>query len=508
MIPILYDSDETEFVSNGLGRLRDAVSVIVSEERNGLYEVQFEYPVDGVNFDRIQCGRIIGVTHDETNDIQPFDIYSYEKPIAGIVTFHARHISYRLNKMTLTGGAGATGIQNAFALLANSTPLNPFTFETDIKNTTSYMSATAGAPITVRQVLGGVKGSILDAFGGEYEWDKWTVKLWKGRGETQALTIRYGVNLIDYNEDIDFANTYTAMLPYWAGNSNGRDVIVRGDVVDSGLDRFDGHDTCVPMDFSEKFENKPTKASLNSLASTYMRSNNTSLPSQSIKVDFVRLADTEEYKQYASLQSCKLCDTVTVEFPKYGMSGQFKIVRTEYDVLRERYQTLELGTLSTTLAEALGISQESNNPNGADAPIDTLSVGSLFLDGHTSAVGAYGAGANAQNIASGTSFTDTGVEFTLPAGRFIVEAYAGFAGNTTGFRGIRINASDDSSSTDVSTMSSQIQPTLSAAGWTDRLHTSAMVISDNGSVTVKVQVLQNSGSSLSVTAQARWIRIR
>lgn len=508
MIPILYDSDETVFASNGLGRLRDCTSCVVTEERNGVYEVQFEVPVDGINFDRIQCGRIIAVTHDETNDIQPFDIYSYEKPINGKVTFHARHISYRLNKMTLTGGAGATGIQNAFALLANSTPANPFTFETDITNTTSYMSATAGAPITVRQVLGGVQGSILDAFGGEYEWDKWTVKLWKGRGEDQALTIRYGVNLIDYNEDIDFANTYTAMLPYWAGNSNGRDVIVRGDVVYSGSESFDGHEAVVPMDFSQKFENKPTKAALNSLASTYMNANNTNMPSQSIKVDFVRLADTEEYKQYAKLQSCKLCDTVNVEFPKYGMSGQFKIVKTEYDVLRERYQTLELGTLSTTLAEALGISQDSNNPNGADAPIDTLSVGSLYLAGHTSAVGAYSAGANTQDIASGTSFADTGVEFNLPAGRFIVEAYAGFAGNTTGFRGIRISASDDSSSTDVSTMSSHLQPTLSNANWTNRLHTSAMVISDSASITVKVQALQNSGSPLSVTAQARWIRIR
>lgn len=508
MIPILYESDETIFASNGLGRLRDCSKCIVTEERNGIYEVEFEYPVDGVNFDRIQCGRIIVVEHDDSDDVQPFDIYSYEKPINGIVTFHARHISYRLNKMTLTGGAGATGIQNAFALLANSTPTNPFTFETDIENSTSYMSATAGAPITVRQVLGGVQGSILDAFGGEYEWDRWTVRLWRERGEQKALTIRYGVNLIDYHEDIDFANTYTAMLPYWAGNDNGRDVIVRGDVVDSGLVSFDGHENCVPMDFSQKFENKPTKASLNSLASTYMSANNTEMPSQSIKVDFVRLADTEEYRQYAVLQRCKLCDTVQVEFPKYGMSGQFKIVKTEYDVLHERYQALELGTLSTTLAEALGIGQDSNNPGGADAPIDTLSVGSLFLDGHTSAVGAYGAGANTQNLTSGTSFSDTGVEFNLPAGRYIIEAYAGFAGNATGFRGIRINASDDSSSTDVSTMSSHIQATLSTSGWTDRLHTSAMIISDSASIAVKIQALQNSGSSLSVTAQARWIRIR
>ena len=43
MIPILYLSDEVSFQSNGLGRLSDIISCSVTEERNGIFEVEFEY---------------------------------------------------------------------------------------------------------------------------------------------------------------------------------------------------------------------------------------------------------------------------------------------------------------------------------------------------------------------------------------------------------------------------------------------------------------------------------
>ena len=390
MIPILYESTETQFVSNGLGRLRDATRVECTEERNGIYEVEFDYPVDGAHFDEIICGRIIAVEHDETNDVQPFDIYAYEKPIDGIVTFHAAHISYRLNKMVLRGGAGATGIQNAIALLSNSVPTNPFTFETDIVNTTSYMSATATVPIPVRSVLGGVEGSFLDAFGGEYEWDKWTVRLWQRRGTEKALTVRYGVNMTDYTDETDFSGAYTKAIAYWSGNVNGKDVIVRSDTVSSGLQPYDGHDACAVLDFSDKYENKPTKAQLNSAAKKYMISNGANLPAQTISVNFVRLTDTDEYKRFAPLQRCKLCDTVQVEFPRYGMSGQFKIVKTVYDVLQERYLELELGDLSMSLSEALGITESSEKSSnlelqniliGEETTAFTVSVGaSTYAD--------------------------------------------------------------------------------------------------------------------------------
>ena len=386
MIPILYESNETAFISNGLGRLRDCISCVVTEERNGVYELDFEYPVTGFHYEDIKCGRIVGVEHDDTNDVQPFDIVSYSRPINGIVTFHCQHISYRQSKMTVSG-TNINSLSAAFTLLGNASPSNPFTYQTD-KTSTGYMAAADGVPRSVRSILGGVEGSILDAYGGEYEWDKFTVKLHSARGVVRDMTIRYGVNLSDYQEDTDYTETYNACIPFWKGdNGNGVQTTVKGNMVSSGLTSFDGREDCVPLDLTEKFKNKPSVAQLETMAASIMASQNPNLPAQTIKVDFIRLQDTDEYSQYASLMECKLCDTVNVEFPKYGMSGQFKIVKTTYDVLLERFTEMELGTLSVTLSEALGI---TSNGNGDSSGIvrETATaekVGSYYSSGSVTA---------------------------------------------------------------------------------------------------------------------------
>lgn len=359
MIPILYDTTETSFTSNGLGRLRDCIRCECVEERNSIYEVEFDYPVGGAHYDEIICGRIIGVKHDETNDIQPFDIYKVSKPINGVVTFNACHVSYRQRKLVVPSGGAINDIQDAFTMLASAVPGNPFTYQTDIVST-AYMSGAEGEPKTVRQLLGGVEGSILDAYGGEYEWDKFTVKLWQSRGQATNYTIRYGLNMMDYQDDTDYSDTYNAVIPYWIGqDANGVDTTVIGDMITSGSSMYDNRTACIPLNLTDKFESKPAKASLEAMALSYMSSNQTSLPAQTIKVDFIRLEDSEEYRTYAALQNCKLCDSVRVVFPRYKTEGWFKIVKTTFDVLLERYTEMELGTLSMSLSEALGIDSSS-----------------------------------------------------------------------------------------------------------------------------------------------------
>lgn len=370
MIPILYDKNETAFSSNGLGRLRDCISCVVSEERNGIYECDFEYPIDGINYDRIELGRIIAVEHDESNDVQPFDIVGYSRPINGVVTFHAVHISYRQTALTVTG-SNINSLADAFTMFGTSSPANPFTYWTD-KTSTGFMASADGVPHSVRTMLGGMEGSVIDSYGGEYEWDKWTVKLWSARGDMKNFTIRYGLNLADYQEDVDYTDTYNAVIPYWKGQNNkGADVVVIGDMVQASYPSFNNTDRCIPLDLSDKFETKPTKAQVESAGLSYINSNNTYMPSQTIKVDFVRITDSPEYAQFANLQQCKLCDSIRVVFPQYQTEGTFKIVKTEYDVLQERYSSLELGTLAVTLSEALGINQEAaNRLSSSGTPIE------------------------------------------------------------------------------------------------------------------------------------------
>ena len=375
MIPILYEKDETLFVSNGLGRLMDCVSAKVSEERNGIYELDIEYPVDGLHYDDIRLGRIIAVEHDDTNDIQPFDIVSYSRPINGVVTFHCQHISYRQSKITASG-TNINSLADAFTMLGNSSPSNPFTYWTD-KVSTGFMASADGVPRSVRSFLGGVEGSILDSYGGEYEWDRFIVKLHSARGIQRDVTIRYGVNLTDYNEEVDYSSSYTACIPFWTGDDgNGGTLVVKAPMVDSGAISHDGRVSCIPIDLTDKFENQPTTAQLTSMAQSMMASEQSYLPAQTIQVSFIRLQDTNEYSQYASLMTCRLCDTINVEFPRYNMSGKFKIVKTVYDVLLERFEEMELGTLSTTLSEALGISSgDSSLKNVQETETRTISWG-------------------------------------------------------------------------------------------------------------------------------------
>lgn len=353
MIPILYDSNETLFASNGLGRLRDCISCVVTEERNGIYECDFEYPITGANFDKIQLGRIIGVTHDESDDIQPFDIVSYSRPIDGVVTFHCTHISYRQSKM-VSYATGINSLADAFQAFDDTCypSGNPFTYFTD-KESTGYVAAFDGTPRTIRSLLGGVEGSILDAYGGEYEWDKFFVRLHSARGIQRDFSIRYGVNMTDFQDDTDYSEAYNTCVPFWK-SSDG--VVVMGGEVSSGQGIIGNGDKCVPLDLTDKFEEQPTVADLESMASSVMASNRTYLPSQNIKVDFIRLQDEAGFDQFDSLLQCKLCDSVKVIFPRYGMSAYFKIVKTTWNVLLDRYDEMELGNLSTTLAEALGVS--------------------------------------------------------------------------------------------------------------------------------------------------------
>ena len=358
MIPILYEKTETTFTSNGIGRLVDCTRCIVTEERNGVYEVEFDYPITGQHYADIQEGRIIAVTHDDTGDIQPFDIYKRTAPISGIVTFYASHISYRLNGI-VTNPFTASGISNALtAIKTNSIGGNPFTFSTDKTTTGTY---TVAVPSTARALLGGEENSILDVFGtGEYEFDKFNVKLWLHRGTDTDVQIRYGKNMSDIEHELDYSASYNGVAPYWYNTDpqseaeNPPMILVKlpeGAIYASGS-TYDGRNTVAPLDLTQDFEDAvPTVAQLRTLAQEKLNASDTLLPLENITVSFVQLWQTEEYKDIAPLQTVNLCDTVTVVYPELGIDGiRSKVIKVVYNTLLDRYDEMELGDQLTSYA--------------------------------------------------------------------------------------------------------------------------------------------------------------
>ena len=317
MIPILYESTETTFTSNGLGRLADITNCVATEERNGVFEVEFDYPITGKIYNSIKEGRIIYCTHDDSGEKQPFIIYRRSAPIDGIVTFNAYHISYRLSNVILKPitASGIAATFNAFTNNNNLMTTNPFIFWTD-KSTSGTFKTTH--PVSIRSILAGTEGSVLDVFGGgEYKFDHFTVRLYASRGSDNHVTILYGKNLSDLKQEVNSGEVYNSVVPYFDNGTNA----VYGSVV-SRSGTSPGNIVAVPLDLTGEYSNTvPTTSQLESKAATYLTSNTPWLSSETLDVDFVALWQTEEYASIAPLERVKLCDIVTVNYPALGITN-------------------------------------------------------------------------------------------------------------------------------------------------------------------------------------------
>lgn len=373
MNPILFDKNSTDFTTNGIGRLSDAVSCVVAEEINGQYEMEMRYPITGAHYSDIGINSIIMTRHEDSDDLQPFEVYRVTKPINGIVTINAHHISYRLSKvvcMPFSVSAGANACNDTLQGLkshAVGSDVNIFTFWTDVHTLGTYDQT---SPASIRQRLGGVEGSVLDQFGGEYEWDKFDVKLHQTRGnQNTGYTLKYGKNITDIEQEEELSNVITGVVPYWTNTDRTETVTLTEKVVYSQYaDRYPYHLT-VPLDLSDKWENKPTEATLRTAAQAYVNKLSLGLPKVSISVSFVALWQTEEYKDIAPLERVSLGDAVMVYFESLGIEAQARVMGVEYDVLAERYREIQIGSLRSTLARTLS-DQEAKTVQSIEAAKD------------------------------------------------------------------------------------------------------------------------------------------
>ena len=354
MQPILYESTETEFKSNGLGRL-DPISCTVTEERNGQYELEMVVSIDDDHYADIAEGRILYVRHNETDDKQPFDIYYISRPINGEVTVLAHHISYRTCKITVMPFE-ASGIGLALmGLINNSIGTNPFTVWTNKSVSSKYKT---NVPKTMRSLLAGEQGSILDVFGtGEYEWDKFEIKLHLKRGTDSGVVLRYGKDIIDLKKTTDSSSLWTGVAPYWYGTNETEDngilvTLPEKCIMAANASTF-GNDKIVPLDLSSDFDAPPTEDELRLAANKYITDHQLSEIPTNIEFSFINLAANEEFKNVAVLQRLSLCDTLTIKYDKLGVSNTAKIVQTVYDVLGERYLSMTVGEASSGIASTL-----------------------------------------------------------------------------------------------------------------------------------------------------------
>ena len=340
MIPILYSPTTTSFTTGGIGKLIDAGSCIVTEERNGSYELEMTYPITGHLYDEIKQRSIIFAKPSPAQSEQPFRVYRITKPLNKVVTIYAAHISYDLSGIPVKNFTSQSVQAALTALTTSSVISNPFTFWSDKTNSGVMEIET---PTPCRTIL----SNILDVYGGEYEFDKYTVKLHSLRGFDNGVSIKYGKNLTDLEQDENCSNVYTGVLPYWTGN----DTTVSGSVVNApGTYDFT---RILPVDFTSDFEEQPSTAQLDNAATNYISDNNIGIPEVNLTVSFVHLNQTEEYKNLGIFERVELGDTIKVEFAAMGVSSIARCVKTVYNTLLERYDNVELGEVKKSLADTI-----------------------------------------------------------------------------------------------------------------------------------------------------------
>lgn len=355
MNPVLYESTESTFETNGLGVLSDTISCQVVEERNGIFEITLEYPLTGIHYQEIKQRRIIFVKPNPYEDPQPFRIYRITKPLSRKITVYAQHISYDLSGVPVSPFSSGSVTGALSGLKTNAAVTNPFSFWTD-KTSTGDFAVTV--PTSTRTLLGGSDGSILDVFGGEYKFDRWTVRLYNNRGKNSGVSIRYGKNLMDLQQDENISNVVTGIYPYWLSSEGELTELPEKIVNAPGTYDFT---RISAIDFSGDFEEAPTEEQLRDRANDYISSNNVGVPTVSITVEFQSLEQTEEYKDIALLERVNLCDTVNVEYSELGVSATAKCVKTTYDALKDKYISIELGDAKTNIADTIIQQQQEIN---------------------------------------------------------------------------------------------------------------------------------------------------
>lgn len=364
MIPILFSNDCTDFSNNGLGGLSDCISAYVTEERNGMFELEIEYPIDGLHYSEICEDMIILAKPSRLQDNQAFRIYAISKPINGIVTINAEHISYQANYIPIM--PSIVGMLSAVTALdeieKHQGVTSPFNLISDMTESSAKKGFSLSAPKSLKSCIVGSEGSLIDVFGGELKYDNFTISLLKNRGTDNGVKIAYGKNLVDLKQESSIEDVVTGVATYWQKDD---EIVILSDKVYylPNAESY-SYQRILPVDITSEFDEdvdtmtalcadgtkKPTPAEL--LAKTQelyqSKGDELSKPKVDLTVDFVDLADSLGEETAKNLERVELCDKVTVQFEKLGVNSKAKVVKTVYDVLKEKYKNISLSSTGNT----------------------------------------------------------------------------------------------------------------------------------------------------------------
>lgn len=360
MKPILYKANETTFETYGLGEI-DATKSLVTRERNGNYTLYIEYPANGPLASVFKNDMRIKSDAGLRTKNQTFFISRIVKDSTGILKIYAKHISHLTETMAIRNNTNVSGTAQVALSIWASNSLGGIRFDVwsdiDLTSKTSWNIADFK---TARDALGGVKGSILDVWGGEYEFDNTVIRLHKQLGRKSPTVLEYGRNILRAEDDQDIEGAYTSVYPYatytpetqGTGDATGSSQQVTVELPEKYVDGpyvgLYNERRVLIVDFSSNFKEKevPTVDKLRKLAKDYAINNRLGLPKINTKIEYVDLSKTLDYKLTQILEEAELCDIVPIYYPEIGLTSEdAKLTTIVYDVLLEQNNSVEVGVI-------------------------------------------------------------------------------------------------------------------------------------------------------------------
>jgi phage minor structural protein len=366
MIPKLYQKDGTTLIGN----LTNCIECLVEEERNGIFEITLTYPNEEIASSLVYDNIIICDANDTLKN-QKFRIYDTRRMMNDTIDVYARHISFDLaydyiNSIDITNQSCEYALNTIFRSSQFSAG---YVGHSDIVNAQNYKISNCNA----LEAIAGKEGSIIDTYGtgAEILRDNTDIYVLNRRGNDNEVSIEYAKNLTGFELQENTDDLITRIIPFATYTpEGGEQTRVQGSAVDSSYIGNYSHPFIAELDFSDKFEDNevPTTAKLNTMAQRYFEENKCDLPKQNWKIEFIPLSKCVGYESIEDAIS--LCDTVTIRDTRYSINTKAKVIKTVYDVLRERYDSMELGEPRTTLGDIVNTGSEKGEqgPPGPQGP--------------------------------------------------------------------------------------------------------------------------------------------
>ncbi|EGO6705737.1 peptidoglycan DD-metalloendopeptidase family protein [Enterococcus faecalis] len=438
LIPVIFKPGEKDFTTNGLGRLIDATRCEITEEANGKYELEMDYPAISRFSDYFENGYQIKAKPNDLEEYHIFEIkQTFKDTFTNSIVIYAQSRTYKLGnrQVRLVTVDNRNGAEAMRLIEQNMDEPCDIKLHSDINTA----SSTIFEARNVLNCIAGEQGSLLQYWGGEIKREPFKLSLLRRRGRDNVGTVRYGKDLKGLTIKFDWQSIVTKVLPFaeLQSGADGTSQRIYGDAVKSEyINKYPD----VYAQYVQFTEDQGVKdlSSLNKVAGKYFTTlyPGSDKPKVSIELEIEKLTDSEEAKEFAKMRNYNLFDTFTVYHKFYDIDIQTKVTGIVYDALAEKTIKITAGDIQVAFYK-----QQSQDFQEAIKTLTKKDYMSNFIDYITDLINGVKGGSILQypkNRPHTLYFMDT--DSTDTAKNVIAINNQGIGFSTTGWKGPFRNA--------------------------------------------------------------------